>query len=147
MKKLMTLLFVVTLLCSFSTAAFARGGHYQYRDGRYSWWGLGGFLTGLTAGAVVASLPRGYETVVVGGSPYYFYDGYYYRTGPVGYVVVAPPVMAMPAMASPMVQGQPMAQGQTNAPSSNAMTYVLGTLLGVLFLAGIGLLLKKLLAK
>ena len=141
MKKLMTLLFVATLLCSFSTVAFARGGHYQYRDGRYSWWGLGGFLTGLAAGASVASLPRGYETVVVGGSPYYYYDGYYYRTGPVGYVVVAPPVMAVPAMESPIVQGQ------NNATGGNAMTYVLGTLLGVLLLAGIGLLLKSLFSK
>lgn len=135
MKKLIVLLLVVMLLCSLSTEAFAWGNHYRYSEGRYyrsaGWWGLGGFVTGLAVGAYVASLPPRYETIVVSGVPYYYVDGYYYQTGPSGYVVVTPPI----------------AQGQTNTTGYNPSIYILGTLFGILLLAGIGLLLKKLFTK
>ncbi len=139
MKKLIAVLLVVMVLCSLSTDAFARGGHYRYREGRYyrsaGWWGLGGFVTGLAVGAYVALLPPRYETVVVAGVPYYYADGYYYQAGPSGYVVVAPP------------QGQIVVQGQTNTIGGNPMVYILGTLFGILLLACIGLLFKKLFTK
>ena len=137
MKKIMISLLVIILLCGLSTSAFARGGHYRYSNGSYSWWGLGGFLSGLAVGSYVTTLPPRYETVQVGGVPYYYYDGYYYQSGPSGYMVVAPPA----------IQGQTVVQEQGNAMGSNGMVYVLGTLFGILVIAGIGLILKKLFAK
>ena len=55
--------------------------------GHHFW---GGFL----AGAIVGSLPSGYQTVIVNGAPYNYYDGVYYQPGPSGYVEVYPPVGA-----------------------------------------------------
>jgi len=79
-------------------------------------------------GAYVASLPPEHETVVINGVPYYYYDGYYYQSGPSGYVVVDPPA------------GQ-----QSPAPSgSNPMMFILGTLIAILLIAGIALVVKKL---
>jgi len=48
-------------------------------------------------GHVFAKLPRGYRTVYVDRSPYYFYDGIFYRPGPTGYVVISAPVGAIVA--------------------------------------------------
>lgn len=45
----------------------------------------------LPIGTIVAALPVGYETVVVGPSTYYFYNGTYYVAIPGGYVVVNAP--------------------------------------------------------
>jgi len=127
------MLLVTMLLCGLSTKAFSWEGHYRYREGHYyrdaGWWGFGGFVTGLAVGAYVASLPPRYETVVVGGVPYYYADGYYYQAGPGGYVVVEPPAY----------------QGQTAPAENNVMLYILGTLFGVLLLLCIGFLFKKLL--
>lgn len=98
---IMGLCFALTLSCS---DAFAWGGHgggheggrrYHYREGRWygrGWFGLEVAISALTIGAVVESLPYGYRTVVVAGQPYYYYDGYYYRYYPYGYVVVPAPV-------------------------------------------------------
>jgi len=127
------MLLVAMVLGGLSTKAFSWEGHYRYREGRYyrdaGWWGFGGFVTGLTVGAYVASLPPRYETVVIDGSPYYYADGYYYQAGPGGYVVVTPP------------------QGGSSPAGNNIMVYILGILFGILLLLGIGFLLKKLLAK
>jgi len=135
MNKSIVMVLVAILLCGFSTKSFSWGGHYQYRGGRYysdaGWWGVGGLVTGLAVGAYVASLPPQYETVVIGGSPYYYADGYYYQTGPNGYVVVTPPA----------------SQGQTSPMRNNAMVYILGTLFAILLLLCIGVLLKKLLGR
>jgi hypothetical protein len=135
MKKLTAMLLVMILLGGFSANAFSWGGHYGYRDGHYyrhaGWWGLGGFVTGLAVGAYVASLPSGYETVVIDGAPYYYADGYYYQAGPSGYVVAVPPA----------------SQGQADPPANNVMIYILGTLFGIILLLCIGLLLKKLLVR
>ena len=48
-------------------------------------------------GHVFAKLPRGYRTVYVDRSPYYFWDGIFYSPGPSGYVVVSGPVGAIVA--------------------------------------------------
>ena len=79
-------------------------------------------------GAYVASLPPAHETVFIDGTPYYYADGYYYQTGPNGYVVVDPPAGA--------------AQQSSAPPGANPMMYILGTLFAILLIAGIGLLLK-----
>jgi len=54
-------------------------------------------------GQVIAKLPHGHRTVYVDRSPYYFYDGIFYRPGSSGYVVVSGPVGAI--VAEP-VQGE-----------------------------------------
>ena len=46
-------------------------------------------------GYVIGTLPYGYVPLNVGGTPYYYYGGSYYETGPSGYVVVQPPVGAV----------------------------------------------------
>jgi len=48
-------------------------------------------------GQVIAKLPHGHRTVYVDRSPYYFYDGIFYRPGSSGYVVVSGPVGAIVA--------------------------------------------------
>ncbi|MDE1920220.1 MAG: hypothetical protein KGJ09_04040 [Candidatus Omnitrophica bacterium] len=125
-------------MCGLSTAAMGWEGHYHFRDGHYyrgaGWWGLGGFVTGLAVGAYVSSLPPRYEIIEVRGVPYYYADGYYYQAGPSGYIVVAPP----PTVA---VQSNPVVN---NSFGNDPMIYVLGTLFGLLLLAAIGLVVKKL---
>ena len=75
---LVTSLAVLLTTCD----VFAGGGRggYSYHGGghggHYSgsgWFGLGLFATALTVGAVVASLPREHEVVVVNGYPYYIW--------------------------------------------------------------------------
>lgn len=102
---------LTTLCCS---DAFARGGeryggHY-YRDGRWyrhGWFGFDIAVTALTIGALVEALPPRYNTVVVGGVPYYYYDSVYYRPCPSGYVVVPAPVVTQPIVVTPEI-GQPV---------------------------------------
>lgn len=53
--------------------------------------GFGRFWGGFATGAVVGALPFGYQTLNVGGVPYYYADGAYYQQGPSGYVAVNPP--------------------------------------------------------
>ena len=43
-------------------------------------------------GALVYSIPRGYQLMMIDGVPYYFYDGVFYRRVLEGYRVVVPPV-------------------------------------------------------
>lgn len=65
-----------------------RGGgeHWDRGDrGRGSW-------DGPRHGAVVGDLPSRYHTIIFGGLPYYFGDGYWYRPWGSSFVVVAPPV-------------------------------------------------------
>jgi hypothetical protein len=135
MKKLTAIVVVAMLLCGFTAKAYSWNGHYRYREGRYyrdaGLWGLGGFVAGLTVGAYVSSLPPQYDTVVIAGVPYYYADGYYYQTGPSGYVVVTPPA----------------SQGQSPPMKNNGMFYILGTLFGILLLLCIGFLSRKLLVR
>ena len=104
---IMALCLALGLSCS---DAFARGhggggDRHYYRDGRWyrhGWLGLDIAVSALTIGALVDSLPPRYETVVVGGVPYYYYDNVYCRPYPYGgYVVVQPPVVATPVMPIP----------------------------------------------
>jgi len=135
MKKTIGLILAVFLVSGVSTSGYCFWDHYHYHGGHYyrdaGWWGLGGFVTGLAVGAYVASLPPSYETVYIDGTPYYYADGYYYQSGPSGYVVVSPPA----------------GQSEQDSPSGggNVMMFILEILVGVVLLLGIGLLLKKLL--
>lgn len=57
----------------------------------------------ISVGFTVPVLPHGYLSLAVGGRPYYFHGGHFYRHGPSGYVVVSAPlgasVVSLPASA------------------------------------------------
>ena len=48
-------------------------------------------VTRYSPGYRVTSLPGGYRSEIISGSTYYYHDGYYYRRGDSGYVVVDAP--------------------------------------------------------
>lgn len=48
-------------------------------------------VTSYSPGYTVTSLPGGYRSEAIAGSTYYYHDGYYYRQGSGGYVVVDAP--------------------------------------------------------
>ena len=64
---------------------------------------------GFHPGMILPTLPEGYLSIAVGGSPYYYDQGVYYTAGPSGYVVAVPPVgavvPALPPGAEPVVAG------------------------------------------
>ncbi len=69
------------------------GGHmYHYDDGRfYSQGPLGFFAVIPQAGTIVAAIPVGCSTLIIGSTTYYCYDDIYYNTCPSGYIVVPAP--------------------------------------------------------
>ena len=130
--RIAVVLCLVLVLCSTEAFAWEGGGrnygrHY-YRDGRWyrhGWLGLDIAVTALTIGALIDSLPPRYNTVVVGGVPYYYYDNAYYRPYPGGYVVVPAPVMVQPIVVTPeaaqpvmMANPAPVVQPQAQAPDA-----------------------------
>lgn len=97
-------------------------GHYYYHGGHWyhSGWFWGWFGAGLAIGTIVATLPPYYETVYVGGNPYYYYDNAYYRPCPSGYVVVQAPatttIVTAPAVTQPYAMyGQTVVVNVPNA--------------------------------
>lgn len=111
---------LVVLLTACEVFAGGRRGGYSYRGGRYAgsgWFGLGLFATALTVGAVVATLPREHEVVVVNGYPYYVSDNVYYQSYPNGYYVVAPPpTQTVYVQAPPVVQTVVLPAPATSQP-------------------------------
>jgi hypothetical protein len=112
MKKLVSILLVLAMLCSVGPA-FAwggHGGHSRYGGGRYRYYGghywLGGaIVSGLIMGAIIESLNRP-QIVVVNGGRYYYDGNYYYQQCPGGYVVVNPlTVAAQPEVMTVRVEG------------------------------------------
>jgi len=105
-----------------------RVGHerYHYRDGRFyrlGWFGFEFAVFAPPIGAIVATLPFGYRTIIVGGSAYYYYDSVYYRTCPFGYVVVPTPVAGPNVLYAPPAVVQPQTPTQDtvviNVPNAN----------------------------
>ncbi len=67
-------------------------------------------------GVYMEYLPAGYTIVRIGGVPYYYFDGGYYRPSGAGYVVVPQPEQnAAPAEQQPPA-GAPQATEQPSAP-------------------------------
>jgi hypothetical protein len=128
LKNKLWLVIILCLVLSLTTSnAFAWGGHghYYYRGGRWynGGWFWGGVATGLVIGATVASLPPYYNTVYVGGVPYYYDGTYYYQSGPTGYVVVQQPAQA-PVVVAPAVATSVVASpaiSQPNVASTGAV--------------------------
>ncbi|WP_226703680.1 DUF6515 family protein [Microbulbifer elongatus] len=95
-------------LLSFAFAAPAdahsghRGHHHghlpaygpRYHPRRHGYWGPRFRGPRIGIGFTVPILPAGYVNLAVGGSPYYYHGGYYYRPAPSGYVVVEAPLGA-----------------------------------------------------
>ncbi|WP_078085240.1 DUF6515 family protein [Microbulbifer mangrovi] len=89
---------------AFAAPADAHSGHrghhhghkpvyrHGYRHGGY--WGPRFRGPRIGIGFTVPILPAGYMTMAVGGNPYYYHGGYYYRPAPTGYVVVEAPLGA-----------------------------------------------------
>ncbi len=107
-------------LCLVSAIPQAARADWDYRrhsdrGGRDHDWdrhghGFGFFWAGVAIGSIFSSPPPARTRVIVAGTPYYYYDGVYYRTCPNGYVVVNPPcgavVPVVPSGAAPvMVSG------------------------------------------
>jgi hypothetical protein len=109
--NILTGLFSATLI--FCSSAFSWGGHdgpgrghggdgpnrwgprYDYHDGRFfrhGWFNFGASLLLPPVGAIITGLPDGYVSVMIGGIPYYYYGGVYYRPCSDGFVVVEQPV-------------------------------------------------------
>jgi hypothetical protein len=134
-KLFLTLTALIFTISVFSSEAFAQpgghGGHgggrggdrYHYRDGRWyrdGWLWFDAGLTVLTVGAIAASLPPRYNTIYVGGVPYYYSDGIYYQPCSTGYIVVPAPAAQPVVMAAP-IQTQVVTLPQTeNANTQTA---------------------------
>jgi hypothetical protein len=90
---------------------------YHYRDGHFyrpGWFGLEFYIGSAPIGAVVSTIPVGHRTVVVAGTPYYYYDNVYYRRCPTGYVVVQSPTVMLP-------QGTSRETVIVNVPTASGM--------------------------
>ncbi len=89
-------LFLITALCSSEAYAWGGGRHTHYYRGdkcySHRWFWFDTAVAVLAIGTLVDNLPPRHTSVVYSGVPYYYADGYYYRTYPAGgYVVVNPP--------------------------------------------------------
>ena len=98
------LILALSLSCSNAFAWWEWGYHHPrgYHWYRGHWWLGGAIVTGLTVGAIIATLPPHYSVIYVGGVPYYYDGAYYYRTCPGGYVVVTNPTVVVPAVPRPV---------------------------------------------
>lgn len=85
-----------------------RDRRYHYDRGRWhrqGWFGFDVAVTTLSVGTIVDTLPPGYTTIIVSGSPYYCYNNVYFRPyHSNGYVVVTRPVV--PAVVAPVAPQQ-----------------------------------------
>ena len=101
MKKAVKILLfgagLVTLL-SFAFAAppaSAHGGHRGHHHGHgHGYWGPRYRGPRIGIGVTVPVLPGGFVNLAVGGRPYFYGGGYFYRPAPSGYVVVSAPLGA-----------------------------------------------------
>lgn len=92
---------IIIIGSSFSNAFAWRGGdRYYFHGGMFYhpsrfWYDVA--VTTPPIGVVIESLPFGYTAFMVGGVPYYFYQGSYFTPCPNGYLVVSMPVPVPPA--------------------------------------------------
>ncbi|HUI91681.1 MAG TPA: hypothetical protein VLX68_05460 [Chitinivibrionales bacterium] len=105
---------IIIAVSAIDTAAWGgfRGGYYDhgfhhgFYHGYYGWgtrwpyWYDYGPIAP-PFGTFVAYLPDGYATIIVGGVPYYYCGGYYFRPYSNGYVIVPEPAANPAAVTSP----------------------------------------------
>ncbi|MGA9108825.1 MAG: hypothetical protein WB290_00865 [Smithella sp.] len=83
-------------------------GSYGYRYGHYGYWYGGWWFPWV---GIIPYLPFYYQTIWIGGYPYYYADGDYYAPTDNGYMVV-----------NPQPQGQGQAQSQAVSPQTGQQT-------------------------
>ncbi|SDK55772.1 DUF6515 family protein [Microbulbifer yueqingensis] len=66
--------------------------HYKRHHGPRHWHGRHG--PRISLGLAFPVLPAGFVSLGVGGRPYYYHGGHFFRPGPAGYVVVSAPLGA-----------------------------------------------------
>lgn len=80
-----------------------RGHHHGHGHGHRGYWGPRYRGPRFGIGFSVPILPAGFVNMAVGGHPYYYHGGHFYRPAPSGYVVVSAPlgaaVLSLPASA------------------------------------------------
>jgi hypothetical protein len=139
------LCFIVML---FAAGAFAWGGRggSGYHHGYNGYRGHGGFYHGYYGGygcefwpygaadfnvidppigAVFGYVPNGSSLIVVDGIAYYYYNGYYLRPCPAGYLVVSPPEVSPPEVSpppAPTPAAEPSVAPAPKPPSDGAIT-------------------------
>ncbi len=81
-------------------------GHYYFSGGMFYKHDFGGYVAvEPPVGAIVVSLPSGYQTFLVDGQPYYYYNDVYYRYTLMGYEVVPEPLTGSSVLASAPANG------------------------------------------
>jgi hypothetical protein len=115
-----------------------RGGGYPYHHGFYHGYYHGSYGWGFHSrpywydydlvvppiGGFVAYLPDGYTTVIVGGNPYYYCGGYYFRPYSSGYVIVPAPAASNSAATTATSQAQGSGSGEQQQASSGTAAQV-----------------------
>jgi hypothetical protein len=93
-------------------------GYYGYRYGHYGYWYGGWWFPWV---GIIPFLPFYYQTVWIGGYPYYYADGDYYTPTTDGYMVVNPQSQTV----NPQSQAVPPQTGQqsTVEPSTKLFIY------------------------
>ena len=93
-------------------------GYYGYRYGHYGYWYGGWWFPWV---GIIPYLPFYYQTVWIGGYPYYYADGDYYAPTTDGYMVVNPQSQTV----NPQSQAVPPQTGQqsTVEPSTKLFIY------------------------
>jgi hypothetical protein len=92
-----------------------QGRTYVYHEGRFYKPGLFGYILDLVPpprGIVVAYLPTGYRTIIVGKTIYYEHENVYYESTSEGYTVVEPPVVVNQCALAPVVYAPEVSYAQ-----------------------------------
>nr|WP_284500418.1 DUF6515 family protein [Microbulbifer sp. GX H0434] len=77
------------------TLGHERGGHGWHHGHHYKRWHRHHrHGPRISLGFTAPILPFGFVSLAVGGNPYYYHSGYFYRPAPTGYVVVTAPLGA-----------------------------------------------------
>ena len=119
----LSVIIILSAINAFAWGGF-RGGRNHYNHGSYhgyyhnhfGWGFQGPYLydydwVAPPVGGFVSYLPGGYTTVIVGGTPYYYCGGYYFRPYSSGYVIVPAPVVSTTAAPAPASQAQGSGSG------------------------------------
>ena len=110
----------------FYSSAFAwRGDRYYFHGGRFYrpsrfWFDIAVVVPPF--GSIVEALPFGYSVMMIGGVPYFYFQGTYFRPCPSGYIVV--PVPAPTTAAAPAAPAVPQPQSQKITPGDSVVINV-----------------------
>jgi hypothetical protein len=120
---LMFIILTSTEACAWGHFGHGHHGYYFHSDRFYRphsfWFDRAVFAPPI--GAFVEILPYGYTSFVIGGSPYCYYAGVYFRPCPDGYIVVSKPaIVKKPVVTESSENSQSAPEGKTNTSASKA---------------------------